>query len=449
MKAGAKFPPITVQSISSDGKVETISLDGWHRIEAYREYNKLDGVKPIEEIEVIHWKDEVLDKKEWLERLRIVSAQHNLIHGDRLNEKDLQSQGLKIVNDRPIDRLVGIVKELANEWDKTEGYMSQLIGDAVNRKKQSRNALAYSLHLLGWTYDEIAEVVGLSGKGAVAEVFKNFNTKLFEQEYASGLTPETIATNHNLTQALVWAILLQGKDDIERFKLFGKSEYGDAQPRLDDYWKFNQRDPRLGVASYPGNLYGQEVLNILYRYTKQGDLVVDPMAGGGTTIDACLIMGRRCRAYDNDGGSDRRDIAQHDIRRGFPSRAKGCNLIILDPPYYKKQETAYGAEFTKDRGTFMNNMAKLGEESYKVLHPGGCVALLYGQFINYENELDSILSSDLCRIFEEENFRSILRIQSPLTFNNQYDDFDVERAKSFNPWRVLPVSKDWQVFRKL
>ena len=68
------------------------------------------------------------------------------------------------------------------------------------------------LGLLGWTEREIAEVIGVT-QPAVNELIKNFNTKLFYQEYQSGLTPEQIATNHNLTQALVWVILLEGKDE--------------------------------------------------------------------------------------------------------------------------------------------------------------------------------------------------------------------------------------------
>ena len=76
----------------------------------------------------------------------------------------------------------------------------------------SRDAFIYKLKLLGWTYREIAEVVGLD-HSTIIQVVKNFNTKLFNQEYVSGLTPEQIATNHNLTQALVWVILLEGKDE--------------------------------------------------------------------------------------------------------------------------------------------------------------------------------------------------------------------------------------------
>ncbi|GAH66758.1 unnamed protein product, partial [marine sediment metagenome] len=115
IRSGARFPSILVQKITEDGAQKTIILDGFHRIEAYKQAN-------LDDIEETYWRDEVLDKKEWLERLRIVSLQCNLTHGDRAGEKDLQFQSLRIVADRPIDRLVGIIKELANEFGVTEGY---------------------------------------------------------------------------------------------------------------------------------------------------------------------------------------------------------------------------------------------------------------------------------------------------------------------------------------
>ena len=54
------------------------------------------------------------------------------------------------------------------------------------------------------------------------------------------------------------------------------------------------------------------------------------MAGGGTTLDVCLSMGRRCLAYDLQ--PTRPDIQSHDIRHGFPSEGVGCDLNILRSP---------------------------------------------------------------------------------------------------------------------
>ena len=61
--------------------------------------------------------------------------------------------------------------------------------------------------------------------------------------------------------------------------------------------------------------------------------MVDPMAGGGSTIDACRSLDRRCLAYDVD--PIRKDIKKWDIvNQGFPEEAKGrCNQVFLDSPY--------------------------------------------------------------------------------------------------------------------
>ena len=40
------------------------------------------------------------------------------------------------------------------------------------------------------------------------------------------------------------------------------------------------------------------IWNMLQRYTKPGDLVVDPMCGSGTTIDVCDEEGRKAIGYD-------------------------------------------------------------------------------------------------------------------------------------------------------
>ncbi|GAI85469.1 unnamed protein product, partial [marine sediment metagenome] len=267
---------------------------------------------------------------------------------------------------------------------------------------------------------------GFADKTGVSKMLKNFNTNLFQQEYASGLTPEKIATNHNLTQALVWAILLEGKNDLERFKLFGNKDYGtneegDPQPRLSDYWMFTKGDPRLGKQDYEGRLFGQQVINILYHYSRLGDLVVDPMAGGGVTVDACLVMNRRCRAYDIDPTkSERKDIEQHDAREEYPKRAKPCDLIILDPPYYKKKEREYDREFTENRGKFIENMGRVAQNCFDALKKGGYLAFIFGQYIDQENEEGSILGwGELCERFTRLGFKGVLGVYTPLSFDTQ------------------------------
>ncbi len=62
---------------------------------------------------------------------------------------------------------------------------------------------------------------------------------------------------------------------------------------------------------------------------RPGSLVVNPMAGGGTTLDVCQSMGRRCLAYDLH--PTRPEIRPHDVRLGFPARSPRLRPHFLRP----------------------------------------------------------------------------------------------------------------------
>jgi ParB family transcriptional regulator, chromosome partitioning protein len=104
----------------------------------------------------------------------------------------------------------------------------------------------------------------------------------------------------------------------------------DFRPTPYDVWSF-RHDRAFGIP-HPGRTPPGIVAHTLHYFTRPDDLVVDPMAGGGTTLDVCHSMGRRCLAYDLH--PSRPDIHVHDIRVGFPRETVGCNLIFCDPPYH-------------------------------------------------------------------------------------------------------------------
>ncbi len=64
--------------------------------------------------------------------------------------------------------------------------------------------------------------------------------------------------------------------------------------------------------------------------------------GGGTVIDVCESMGRRCLAYDIH--SIRPDVQIRDVNSGFPPETSGCDLVFCDPPYHYDAARRYGAE---------------------------------------------------------------------------------------------------------
>lgn len=58
---------------------------------------------------------------------------------------------------------------------------------------------------------------------------------------------------------LTWAVILEGKSDLERFELFGASDE-EKKPKIFNVWMFSNRDKRLGVEA-EGNIPGQIVMN--------------------------------------------------------------------------------------------------------------------------------------------------------------------------------------------
>ncbi len=146
------------------------------------------------------------------------------------------------------------------------------------------------------------------------------------------------------------------------------------RPTPYDVWSF-KHDRAFGIP-HPGSIPPGIIANALHYFTESASLVVDPMAGGGTTIDICLAMGRRCLAYDLD--PIRADIKSHDIRNGFPDETRDCDLIFVDPPYHTMLAHQYAADGValtplSEWVEFLNSFVRM---AYTTLRPGGHLALL-------------------------------------------------------------------------
>lgn len=104
-----------------------------------------------------------------------------------------------------------------------------------------------------------------------------------------------------------------------------------------DVWNFHTIN---GDSTYFGRMPPQVVENLLWFYTEPNETVVDPFAGGGTTIDVAQRMGRQIWASDLN--PSRADIEQHNILDGWPPTAPDiADLIVLDPPYWQQAVGRY------------------------------------------------------------------------------------------------------------
>jgi adenine-specific DNA-methyltransferase len=98
-------------------------------------------------------------------------------------------------------------------------------------------------------------------------------------------------------------------------------------------WEFPTQDygPRPhGTPGYEGATPAWVVWDLLTRYTREDDLVVDPMVGGGTTLDVSLELRRRARCFDINPIRD--DIERADARR-LPLDDAAADFVFVDPPY--------------------------------------------------------------------------------------------------------------------
>lgn len=219
-------------------------------------------------------------------------------------------------------------------------------------------------------------------------------------------------------------------------------------PRFFNIWNFSGCDPAFGKEGFPGRIPGQLVQNLLFFYTEPGQLIVDPMAGGGTTIDVCGVMNRRCLAYDNTPA--RKDIECHDVRKGYPHEAKGCYLIFLDPPYWrlKRGEYSRASVSASSYKGWLRFMRKLAEDSFKTVRKGGHVGLLIEAFLDEQSSnpnrfLD--LPFECLNFFTKAGFEEVQRVMTPMPTQIK-SPRDVNYAKEKR--LILDLNRDLIIFRK-
>jgi len=142
--------------------------------------------------------------------------------------------------------------------------------------------------------------------------------------------------------------------------MFSTYQDPDWSPPLYNVWKLQTKTNKTTAF---GNSETSFTDNLLYLYTEPFDIVVDPFAGGGSTIDVCKKRLRRYWASDRKPIVERRDIREADILDGTPKLHKRWGdvaLLFLDPPYWWQAKGHYS-----DHPSDLGNMEL--DEFYKRL----------------------------------------------------------------------------------
>jgi DNA modification methylase len=88
--------------------------------------------------------------------------------------------------------------------------------------------------------------------------------------------------------------------------------------------------PVQGDPQYAGATPSWVIWQLLQRYTREGDTVLDPMCGSGTTLDVCTDLGRKGLGFDLN--PQRREIVKADARK-LPLPDASVDFAFIDPPY--------------------------------------------------------------------------------------------------------------------
>ena len=137
------------------------------------------------------------------------------------------------------------------------------------------------------------------------------------------------------------------------------------------------RAPNMqGDKDYAGATPSWLIWQLLTRYTREGDAVLDPMCGSGTTLDVSADLNRRALGFDL--APAREDIIHADARK-LPLADNSADFIFIDPPYsthidYSSDPRCIGkldaAPDSSDGGkAYYHAMKQVAREMHRVLKP--------------------------------------------------------------------------------
>lgn len=297
------------------------------------------------------------------------------------------------------DRLARVKADIATEVGVSDRMARSYVQDVDKDLREAREARIFSLWLRCWTQEQIAEDVGISQKDVSVK-----SGDLCDLEgFPSGI------------------------------KLAALYQDSDWTPPLYDVWTQPKNNNEV---EHFGNTPVEFVDRLLYLYTDPFDIVIDPFAGGGSTIDACEKRLRRCWVSDRMPIEARKDeIRQHDlVTDGITGPYQWANvaLVYLDPPYWKQAEGKYSTDETDLANMplekFTDTLVGIIHGYGAKLRQGAHVACIISptQWPN-ENKSTVYHDLDLARLVGKR-LRLVQRVLCPYS-SQQYNGTQVDIAK--------------------
>lgn len=235
--------------------------------------------------------------------------------------------------------------------------------------------------------------------------------KLILEEKAKGTPDMVIGDKYGVNLKFIESVVTKAKGvNISAFKTSKKIktlEPKDFQQEKTSVWSFKRRGNwATHSGEYRGNWSPYIPRNVILKYSKPGELVLDYFCGAGTTAVEAKLLGRKCIAFDiNDqaielakknidfdtkspqikmtGGMEiyEPELSTGDARDLSNLGYNSIDLICAHPPYANIIQYSHKKESDLsflDIDEFLHEMKKVAKESYRVLKPGRQCAILIG-----------------------------------------------------------------------
>ena len=375
-----KLPPIQINQNDE-------LIDGFHRWTAYK-------TNEIEQIPV-----EVIPTATELELL-LLAVRANSQHGWQLTAEDKRRLAVQLYELGKGQTKEEIAQALSVSVQTVRAYLSGI----DRRIREERKQQIFDLYMDCHTQNEIAEGVVIARK-SVDDIIKSFGENESTFDFAKSILHEPDS---------------------------------DYKTPIYNIWTFGKLSNEV---KHPGNSEQGIVDNLLDLYTEPFDIVFDPFAGGGSTIDVCRKRLRRCYASDRKPIPAREhQIRELDIVKSMPDlnkRWSDVSLTYLDPPYWKQAENQYStdpedlANMSLDDFTesLISIVKKIGHKQTK-----GVIALLIQptQWLAEGKEVvDHVID-----LASSVNLRLMSRVICPYS-TEQYNSKQVDWAKENKELLVL------------
>lgn len=281
------LPPIEVNQ-------HNILIDGFHRWTAHRKA-EAETIKFI----TIETKSE--------QELYALAIEKNSAHGLQMNDADKKGAAIRLYGAG-----TGLSKdEIAKVLSVTTRSVSSYLNDVEKDLRARRKEKIREMYLACYSLEEIASEAGIAERTAADAMKETADLETFPN-------PQKVAA---------------------------KFQDEDFQTPIYNVWAFGKK---TNEVSHFGNSEQRIVDNLLYLYTDPFDIVLDPFAGGGSTIDVCKKRLRRYYASDRKPIVEREnEIRTLDIASELPAlnkRWSEVTLTYLDPPYWKQAEGQYSKD---------------------------------------------------------------------------------------------------------